>query len=139
DPNTVPAQICNNPSTCATGGTGTARGSVNPGADYIPVGSRPNPYVSAGFFWFTEGNSSYNALQSELVRRLSDGLQFRVNYTWSKNLDMNSALTGAQANNQAQMVMNRNDLHRDWGPSALNAKHQSSISARYELPFARNN
>ena len=34
---------------------------------------------------------------------------------------MNSGLTGAQASNQAQMVLDRNDLPRDWGPSALNA------------------
>jgi hypothetical protein len=50
---------------------------------------------------------------------------------------MNSALTGAQANNQPQMIMNRNDLKRDWGPSALNATAQSSISASYELPFGK--
>jgi Carboxypeptidase regulatory-like domain len=137
DPNTIPARICTNPSGCQTGGTGSARGVVNVGSEYIPVGSRPNRNVSAGFFWYTEGNSSYNALQTELSRRLSGGLQFRANYTWSKNLDMNSALTGAQANNQAQMVMNRNDLRRDWGPSALNVTHQASISARYELPFGQ--
>jgi len=47
---------------------------------------------------------------------------------------MNSALTGAQSNNQPQMVMDRNDLHRDWGPSALNATSQASISGVYELP-----
>src|SRR5207245_5221778 len=34
-------------------------------------------------------------------------------------------------------VLNRNDLHRDWGPSALNAAHQVSLSGRYELPFGR--
>lgn len=62
-------------------------------------------------------------------------MQFRANYTWSKNLDMNSALTGAQADNQAQMILDRNDLRRDWGPSALNITSQSSISARYGLPF----
>ena len=50
---------------------------------------------------------------------------------------MNSALTGAQANNQAQMVLDRNDLRRDWGPSALNITSQASISAHYELPFGR--
>jgi hypothetical protein len=33
------------------------------------------------------------------------------------------------------MVMNRNDLRRDWGPSARSVTAQSSISARYELPF----
>jgi hypothetical protein len=59
----------------------------------------------------------------------------RANYTWSKNLDINSALTGAQSSNEAQMVLNRNDLTEDYGPSALNAEHQASISARYQLPF----
>jgi hypothetical protein len=48
---------------------------------------------------------------------------------------MNSGLTGAQANNQAQMIMDRNDLRRDWGPSALNVTSQSSISGTYELPI----
>jgi hypothetical protein len=136
DPNTVPAQICASSGGCTAGGTGTARATVPQGAEYIPVTpNRPNPYLSAGFFWMTEGNSSYNALQVDLTRRLTRGLQFRANYTWSKNLDMNSGLTGAQAQNQAQMIMNRNDLPRDWGPSALNITSQSSLSATYELPF----
>jgi hypothetical protein len=50
---------------------------------------------------------------------------------------MNSGLTGAQSQNQAQMILDRNDLRRDWGPSALNVESQASISARYELPFGR--
>ena len=138
DPNTVPAQFCASAAGCASGGTGTTRGAVPQGAEYIPVAAtRPNPYLGAGFFWYSEGNSSYNSLQVDVTRRLTRGLQLRGNFTWSKNLDINSALTGAQANNQAQMVMNRNDLRRDWGPSALNVTGQSSLSARYELPFGR--
>jgi hypothetical protein len=137
DPNTIPAQICSTPGGCR-GGT------VPAGVRYIPVqpapvppaaSTRPNPYVGAGFFWFTEGNSSYNGLQLEVTRRLSRGLQFRGSYTWSKNLDINSALTIAQAQNQPQLVMDRNDLRRDWGPSALTPTSQASISAHYELPF----
>jgi hypothetical protein len=138
DPNSIPPQICSDQAGCVAGGTpGTTRSTVPQGAQYIPIGTRRNPYLSGGFFWFTEGNSSYNALQMEVTRRFSRGLQFRANYTWSKNLDMNSGLTGAQANNQAQMIMDRNDLRRDWGPAALNITSQSSISARYELPFGR--
>ena len=142
DPNTIPAQICSNAGGCAVDNTGATR--VPQGAQYIPVlptppapasSARPNPYLGAGFFWFTSGNSSYNALQLELTRRLSRRLQFRGNYTWAKNLDMNSALTIAQAQNQPQMVLDRNDLHRDWGPSALTPRSQASISAHYELPF----
>lgn len=138
DPNTIPAEICSHPNGCQAGGVGTAKSVAANGAQYVPVGSRPNPYLSAGFFWYTEGNSSYNALQLEIVRRLARGLQFRAGYTWAKNLDMNSALTGAQANNQAQMVSDRNDPRRDWGRSALNVTNQGSISAHFEFPFGRN-
>ena len=145
DPNTIPAQTCTDPSGCQAGGVAPSgvpasaanQSHVPEGTEYIPVGTRPNPYLGAGFFWFTEGNSSYNALETEVARRLSKGLQFRANYTWSKNLDMNSAATGAQAINEAQMILDRNDLRRDWGPSALNVSSQASISAHYELPFGQ--
>jgi len=145
DPNDIPALTCTDANGCQAGGTAASgapaaaasQSHVGQGTRFIPVGTRPNPYLGAGFFWYTEGNSSYNALQTEISRRLSKGLQFRANYTWAKNLDMNSGLTGAQAQNQAQMIMDRNDLRRDWGPSALGVTSQASISARYELPFAR--
>jgi hypothetical protein len=146
DPNTIPAQICSNNAGCAVDNAGATR--VTPGTKYIPLlptpalpasSARPNPYLGAGFFWLTSGNTSYNALQLELIRRLSKRLQFRGNYTWAKNLDMNSALTIAQAQNQPQMVMDRNDLHRDWGPSALTPTSQGSISAHYEFPSSASN
>ena len=137
DPNTIPAAVCSNAAGCLAGGNGSFTSTVAQGYQYIPVGGRLNPKLGAGFFWYTEGNSSYNALQVDVSHRFSHGLQFRGNYTWSKSMDMNSGLTGAQANNQAQMVMDRNNLRRDWGPSALNAAHQASISGSYELPFGR--
>lgn len=140
DPNTVPAQTCVSPNGCVAGGIGAARSTVPQGARYIPVAaSRPNPYLAAAFFWNTAGNTSYNALQIDLTRRLAQGLQFRVGYTWSKNLDMNSGLTGAQAQNQAQMILDRTDLLRDWGRSALNIASQAVISVTYELPFRATN
>jgi hypothetical protein len=143
DLNSIPSQICSNAAGCTAGGVATSgtpatvpnQSTVAQGTEYIPVGTRPNQYLGAGFFWLTQGNSSYNALETEVSHRMGQGLEFRANYTWSKSLDMNSALTGAQASNQAQMILDRNDLRRDWGPSALNATNQLSISARYELPF----
>src|SRR5262245_27433717 len=135
DPNTLPAQICSDLSGCAVDTTGTR---VPEDTKYIPPSptARLNPSLGAGFFWYTAGNSSYNSLQLDVIRRLSRGLQVRGNYTWAKNLDMNSALTIAQAQNQPQMVMDRNDLRRDWGPSALTPTNQASISAHYEFPFS---
>jgi hypothetical protein len=147
DPNDIPAQICSNVAGCQAGGAATSgtpaaaasQSHVAQGAQYIPVGTRPNPYLGAGFFWYTEGNSRYNALQTDLYHRLSRGFEIRANYTWSKNMDMNSGLTGAQSQNQAQMILDRNDVARDWGRSALNAASQASISTRYELPFKTKN
>jgi hypothetical protein len=138
DPNTIAPEICG-AATCVSGGTSAVnRGLVTQGQQYIPLGKRPNPNLGAGFFWYTEGNNRYNALQVDVTRRLKRGLELRANYTWSKNLDMNSGLTIAQSNNQGQMVMNPRDPSRDWGPSALNAAHQGTISFRYQLPFGRN-
>jgi hypothetical protein len=143
DPNSIPAQVCTATAGCTAGGVATSgspataanQSHVAEGAQYIPVGTRPNPYLSAGFFWYTEGNSSYNALEAEVSHRLSRGFQIRANYTWSKNLDMNSGLTGAQSQNQSQMILQFTNPRRDWGPSALNPAQQASISGRYELPF----
>jgi hypothetical protein len=154
DPNTIPAGICANASGCLAGGSAyTAANCPTPAACTVPQGARfipggpafatstvnlrPNPYLTAGFFWLTEGNTSYNALQVDVVRRLSRGLQFRADYTWSKNLDMNSGLTVAQAQNQPQMILNRNDPRLDWGPSALNVASQASLSMTYDLPFGK--
>src|ERR1019366_2835981 len=113
---------------CTAGGIGKTS-TVLQGAQYIPIGLRPNPNLSGGFFWHAEGNSSYNALQVDVIRRLTRKLQFRANYTWSKSLDDNSALTGAQSGNEAQMVLDRFDLRKDWGPSALNIAHQAHFTA----------
>ncbi len=76
DPNTIPPQICGNTNGCTAGGIGTTKPTVPQGTLYVPVqtapagcavcSGRPNPYLAAGFFWFTEGNTSYNALASGL-------------------------------------------------------------------------
>jgi hypothetical protein len=139
DPNAIPAQVCTDPAGCSSGGNGSVAGHVPEGAQYIPGphAKLPNPDLGAGFFWYTEGNSSYNALQVDVSHRFRNGLQFRANYTWSKDLDMNSGLTGAQAENQSQMVMDPYDPHRDWGPSAYNIPNAASISGSYELPFGK--
>ena len=146
DPNSIPAQICTNAAGCTAGGTTAAgtrrrRRAPEPCGARSAVHSRGNPsrrtFVSNGFFWYSEGNTSYNALQIDVNHRLTQGFQIRANYTFSKNLDENSALTIAQAANQPQMVMDRNDLKRDWGPSALNVTHQASFSAHYDLPFGK--
>jgi hypothetical protein len=137
DANAIPAQICSQPAGCTSGGVGRARGTVPQGAEYIPVGKRPNPFLGSAAIYFFDGNASYNALQVEITRRFSQGLQFRGNYTWAKNLDSGSGLGGSQAGNTPQTIMDPHDVKRDWGPSPLNITDQASGNFSYELPIGR--
>ena len=137
DPNAIRPQICASPEGCTSGGVGSVTGAVPQGAEYIPVGTRPNPFMSDGQMLFSEGNNNYNSLQLDLTRRFRQGLQFRVNYTWSKNLDIGSGIASSQARNESSSILNPYDLGRDWGPASLNVTHQSSQSFSYELPVGR--
>ncbi len=84
-----------------------------------------------------EGIASYNALQADLTQRLSSGLVFRADYTFSKNLDDGTGVASSQAQNQSQSVMDPRHPLRDYGRSALDFRHQGSGNFSYELPLGR--
>jgi hypothetical protein len=71
----------------------------------------------------------------DLDHRMNNGLQFRANYTWSKNLDLGSGVGGSQTLNSAMTIMNPYDLRRDWGLSPLDLRHQAGGYLNYDLPF----
>ena len=135
DYNSIRPLICSSPSGCTSGGLGSVTRIVPSGTEYIPVGTRPNPYLSNAYIWFSEGNASYNALRLELKHRFTHGLDFKANYTWSKDMNIGTGVTSADAQNEAQMVMNPYQPKRDWGLSAQDVRNQFSFSGGYELPF----
>jgi hypothetical protein len=142
DPNTIAPQICSNAAGCLAGGLKAptiAQATLVPqGTQYIPaLLKRPNPFLANGFFWYTEGVSSYNGLQVDVTKRLSRGLTFRGSYTFSKNLDDGSGLSSSQAQNQTQQTLDPRDPLRDYGRSALDFEHQGSGNFSYALPFGR--
>jgi hypothetical protein len=137
DANTIPAQICSDPAGCTSGGIGSARGRVPQGAQYIPVGSRPNPFLTGGGYWTSQGISTYNALQLDLKKAFTQGFSFRTNYTYSRNLDNGSSPTGSQAQNQQGALLDPNDPKRDYSRAALDFTHQASANFTYELPFGQ--
>lgn len=109
-----------------------------PGTSYIPNGSPlANPNVANTWTWFSEGVSSYNALQADLRRRFSHGLVFRGVYTWSKSLDNGDTLNGSAAANAPTTVMNPLNLWQDWGPSTFDVRNAAVFNASYDLPFGR--
>jgi hypothetical protein len=85
-------------------------------------------------------NSSYNALEASLRKRLSHGLSFLASYTWSKAIDDVSSLniTGSAA----KPVAGENDLAQDpfnlaaeRGLSAFDARNRFVGSYEWALPF----
>src|SRR6185369_3798428 len=76
-------------------------------------------------------NSSYNALQLRMERQLKNGLSFLANYTWSKSLDLDSAGSGADEN------QNANNIAADRGMSDFDVRHRFVLSTTYDLPIGQ--
>jgi hypothetical protein len=106
------------------------------GTVYYPTGAPlANPNLANTTTWFSEGLSSYNALQVDVNRRFSRGFQIRGVYTWSKSLDDGTALNSSVGSNAPGFVMYPLDPKLDWGPSTSDARHIAVVNSSYELPF----
>ncbi len=87
--------------------------------------------VYASYFAQTDSNQSYNALNLQLVRRMSNGLTLAAYYSYSKSLDQVSNGDGADSNaNQTNPANNSSE----WGPSDYDTRHRVTVSGVYELP-----
>lgn len=137
DHNSIRPLVCDQPAGCLAGGLNAAHTTVNQGTLYVPVAStRPNPFLSSSTN--TESsNSSYNALQAEFRQHLSRGLLFRVNYTYSKALDVFDETGGTESGNSPPQVLYPYTPRLDWGASSTDVRDAFSVSGIYELPFGK--
>src|ERR1022692_4817167 len=72
---------------CAGTGSNTLGGFVGPlGTPF----SYYQPQFSSLYGWQTRGNSNYNGLQLSLRHAMTAGLQFDLNYVYSKSIDVGS-------------------------------------------------
>ncbi|HEU4767081.1 MAG TPA: hypothetical protein VFS77_06890, partial [Pyrinomonadaceae bacterium] len=92
-----------------------------------------NPAFFQVFFTTPDVNSNYNALNVNLVRRFSDGLQLQANYRWSKSIDQLSFEGPGFVTNQTFPQDNSTER----GPSDFDVTHFFNLSGLYELPFFR--
>ncbi len=139
--NAAQPQVCANAAGCVSGGMRAANltAIVPQGTTYIPStpGLRPNPVVANTFSWMYAGNSSYHSANVSLVKRATRGLTFKANYTFSKVMDLNSAITSSSGQNEPQMVYTLYNLGLSKGIAAFSLKHQFNTNFSYELPFGR--
>jgi hypothetical protein len=108
------------------------------GTIYYPNTTKPNPALANTTSWVSQGSSSYNALEVDLRRSLTNGLSFRANYTYARNLDDGSAWNTSVSANTPAFVSYPNNPGLDWGPAATDLRHLAALNASYDLPFGRN-
>jgi hypothetical protein len=107
------------------------------GTVYYPNTTKANPAVANTTSWWAGGSGNYNALIADLRHNLSHHLQFRANYTWSKNLDDGSAWNTSVSSNTPAFVEVPSLPHLDYGPAATDVRNIVAINGTYILPVGR--
>jgi hypothetical protein len=79
------------------------------------------------------GYSNYNATWITLSKVMSNGLQFDMNYEWSKSMDINSL--GSQG---GAVLPDSNQPSENYGLSDFDVRNHFAANAIYALPFKGN-
>ncbi len=101
-------------------------------------GRSASPYPIFGTITGSTNNaiSNYNALQATLTKRMSYGLQFSTNYTWSHFLsDMDSSGWGSRMG--WQNYQNSYNIHANYSNSNFDIRHMLKGEVVYQLPFGK--
>jgi Carboxypeptidase regulatory-like domain/TonB-dependent Receptor Plug Domain len=104
------------------------------------AGRIPDPSTVIISLTESKAMMNYNALQTTVRRRVTNGLEFLANYTWSKSLTNNLGYYGAGGGAAASQSAYWQDSYNggaDYGPAYFDVGHLFSFSGYYDLPFGR--
>ena len=90
----------------------------------------------------SEGFQTYNALQAVLQKRISNGLEGQVAYTWSHCMPNNSGYYGTwgsatQATPGSPYYQNLYDPHADYSSCYFDSKNILAAYGTYDLPIGK--
>ncbi len=122
-PSTFPAALANT--------------KVVDGTYYVPTATRANPAIANTWTYFSEADSSYNALEVDVNHRFSGGLSLRGVYTWSKTIDDGDSLNATTSGGEPALASNPFNLGADRGLANFDVRNVGVISGVYALPFGR--
>ena len=80
------------------------------------------------------GESEYHGMLVSLQKRLSQGFEFEVNYTWSHSMDNQSSITST---NTGGFLCDITDTKQCWGDSDFDVRHLFNANYIWDLPFGR--
>jgi hypothetical protein len=107
--------------------------------NFQPIDSRTTNFPNFGSSSYANANilySNYNALQVRLNRRFTQGLQFGVNYTYSRTFDQLSEIEPF-AGGGAGMSQNGNDLTAEYGPAQFDVPQRLVVNYLYDVPVGK--
>jgi hypothetical protein len=118
-----------------TPGTTCARGFSPSGTQANPIPTstlNPNFGRITGSFW--QADSFYDALQANVTKRISHGLQFGGAYTWGKSIDTLSSTEANDAFPNGLFNQLFFDQRTTRGLSDFNVAHTFVLSLTWEVP-----
>jgi Carboxypeptidase regulatory-like domain len=97
-----------------------------------------SPQYSSLYALRTVTNANYNAMEITVQHKMTHGLQFDVNYTYGKSIDISSDAerVGAWGGLGGQII-NSWDPQAGRGPSDFDLRHQFNTNFIWELPVGR--
>ncbi len=133
------------------GGLGDNSGSLAPYSFNGPTGLNGgagkylNDQAISMYGWSSIGSSSYHALQATLRKQFSHGVQFDVNYTYSKSVDITSAASrvGFAVYGYQNIGLVGSRLANDFSPKLARAvsdfdlTHQVNLNWIADLPIGK--
>ncbi len=118
-------------------GTVLAPYSAGAATSWFPTGGTINPNgVGSISEYAMIGSGNYNGLQTNLTRRMSNGLMVTASYTWSHTLDNVASALGGPGG----IMVGPNGtplLNYQYGNSNDDQRQNFTASVIYELPFGR--
>ncbi|MBV8051197.1 MAG: hypothetical protein JOZ80_08420, partial [Acidobacteriaceae bacterium] len=106
-------------------------------------GNMLNEQATSMYGWSSIGNSSYNGLQASLRKQLASGVQFDLNYTYSRSIDITSNATRLGFSSSTNVGAPGSRLVNAFDPAGRRAvsdfdtTHQINADWIAELPFGR--
>jgi hypothetical protein len=121
----------------ATFPAGIAGTPVPAGTYYVPTATRANATIANTWTWFSEGVSTYNALQVDVNHRFGGGFLLRGVYTWSRTIDDGDSLNATTSGGEPALASNPFNLASDKGLANFDVRHTGVINASYAVPFGK--
>jgi hypothetical protein len=93
-----------------------------------------NPNFGSVRALFYNGHSSYNALETQVAKRMSHGVQLQGTFTWSKSIDTSSASVAGDTFGNSISSLDWFDLKLSRGLSDFNVGRTFVVNGTWEVP-----